>query len=159
MTLEDSGRLETAADDDQYENILEESDDVWEPGDSEYHAMLVSEEEVDDTLSDLETESEGASRNEQEVGDDGDISERKILEAHCGDGPSYLCAAGPSNPWTTRSPTSLFFCPPTPVSTLGTSTPSDDESGPSTPHLHARVCLLRRRTLLRNLRQHSGGNT
>ncbi|KAH9973107.1 hypothetical protein BGW80DRAFT_1311509 [Lactifluus volemus] len=74
MTLEDSDRLETAADDDQYEGILEESDDVWEPGDSEYHAMLVTEEEVDDTLSDLETESEGASRNQKEVGDDDDIS-------------------------------------------------------------------------------------
>jgi hypothetical protein len=116
MTLEDSDRLETAADDDQYEDILEESDDVWEPGDSEYHAMLVVEEEVDDTLCDLETEGEGASRNEQEVGDDDDISERSILEAHCGDGPSYLCVAGPSSPWTTPSPTSaVFFCPPTPV--------------------------------------------
>jgi hypothetical protein len=67
MTLEDPDSLETAADDDWYQDqydILEESDDGWEPGDSEYHAMLVAEEEVDDTLCDLETESGGASRNE-----------------------------------------------------------------------------------------------
>jgi hypothetical protein len=137
MTLEDLDSLETAADDDWYQDqydILEESDDSWEPGDSEYHAMLVAEEATDDTLSDPETENDSASRNEEELGDDDDSSEPSILEAHCGDGPSYFSAAGQSSPWTTPSPTSVFFCPPTPVSTLGTSTPSDDESGPSTPH-------------------------
>jgi hypothetical protein len=97
--------------------------------------MLVAEQEADDTLSDPETENDSTSSNDPEAGDDDNISEPSILEAHCGDGPSYFSATGPRSSWTTPSPTSVFFCPPTPVSTLGTSTPSDDESGPSTPHL------------------------
>ncbi|KAH9956836.1 hypothetical protein BGW80DRAFT_1385378, partial [Lactifluus volemus] len=69
MTLEDPDSLETAADDDWYQDqydILEESDDAWEPGDSEYHAMLVAEEATDDTLSDPGTEKDSASRNEED---------------------------------------------------------------------------------------------
>ncbi|KAI0250851.1 hypothetical protein BJV78DRAFT_523605 [Lactifluus subvellereus] len=115
---DDSDDLDTAADDDQYQDlydILEGSEYEWEPGDTDGPG----------------TENNSPSSNDPEAGDDDDISEPSILEAHCGDGPSFISAPDAGSPWTTSTPTSVF-CPPTPVSTLGPSTPSDSESGPST---------------------------
>ena len=134
MFSDDSSNLDTIAAADEYQDlydILEESEYEWEPEDTEYYATLEVEEEADDVLSDPGTENDSASGISLEAGDDDNISEPSCLEAHCGDGPSFTFAPDAGSPWTTSTPTSVF-CPPTPVSALGPSTPSDGESGPST---------------------------
>jgi hypothetical protein len=68
---------------------------------------------------------------EPEAGDNTNFS----IWSH-GDGrtsPIGFSYTGPGSPWTAPSPTSTFFCPPTPASTPAPLTPSGSESGPSTP--------------------------
>jgi hypothetical protein len=134
MFSEDSDHFDAIANDNLYRDlydILGLSEHEWEPGETQYYAIPEADEEADNILSDLESENDGTSRNDPEGGDDDNSSEASFLEAHCGDGPSFF--ADPGSSWAVPSLTSVF-CPPTPVLTLGPSTPSSSESGPSTPH-------------------------
>jgi hypothetical protein len=134
MFSEDSDHFDAIANDDLYRDlyaILGQSEHEWEPGETEYYAIPEADDEADNNLSDFGTENDRTSSNDPEDRDDDNASEASYMEAHCGDGPSFF--ADPGSSWTVPSLTSVF-CPPTPVSTLGPSTPSDSESGPSTPH-------------------------
>jgi hypothetical protein len=52
--------------------------------------------------------------------------------SHGDDGTSHIAFSNTGSSWAAPSPTSIFFCPPTPASTLAPLTPSGSESGPST---------------------------
>ncbi|KAI9463970.1 hypothetical protein BJY52DRAFT_1250680 [Lactarius psammicola] len=96
-------------------DILEESECRAEPGETEYSTILVADE-------------------------DGRVAEKHDVTAsvsEIGDGTvrnaSYNAVANSSNTWTPPVAVSPFFCSPTTESTLAPPTPSESESGPSTP--------------------------
>ncbi|KAI0302871.1 hypothetical protein B0F90DRAFT_177963 [Multifurca ochricompacta] len=89
-------------------DILEESEYEWEPENQEHYEVPEVEGDAEtSTPSDLETR----------LNDFGAT-------------PRLLAVTDPA-----ASPVSAFFCPPTPASTLGPSTPPGSGSGPSTPIL------------------------
>jgi hypothetical protein len=93
--------------------------------------ILVVDEEVAEvgdgatTPSVLETE-DATARGETQAGDDADTP-----DLECDNAANLI--VNPSKTWTTPFPVSPFFCLPTTESTLAPPTPSENESGPSTP--------------------------
>lgn len=54
-------------------------------------------------------------------------------DLECNTAASYTAVVNAGNTWVTPFPVSPFFCLPTTESTLAPPTPSESESGPSTP--------------------------
>jgi hypothetical protein len=67
-------------------------------------------------------------RIETQAGDDADTP-----DLECSDAASHIAVVKPGKTWATPFPVSPFFCMPTTESTLAPPTPSEGESGPSTP--------------------------
>jgi hypothetical protein len=67
-------------------------------------------------------------RIETQAGDDADTP-----DLECSNATSHVAVVKPSNTWVTPFPVSPFFCMPATESTLAPPTPSESESGPSTP--------------------------
>ena len=65
---------------------------------------------------------------EAQAGDEADTP-----DLECNNAASYIAVVNVSNTWTTPFPISPFFCVPTTESALAPPTPSESESGPSTP--------------------------
>jgi hypothetical protein len=105
--------------------ILEESEDDEELRDPECCTMLGDNNYIP---SQPKAENDGASRR-PEAGDNTNFP----TWSHDEGGTPPIGFSNTGSPWTAPSPTSIFFCPPTPASTLAPLTPSGSESGASTP--------------------------
>lgn len=99
-------------------DIMEESECRVEPEETESSTILVVDE--DDEMGD------GATPGLSETGDDAETP----TDFGRNSAASYLAVVNPS---TTPFAVSPFFCLPTTESTLAPPTPSESESGPSTP--------------------------
>jgi hypothetical protein len=127
---EDSSHLDPS-NDHQYQDLYtipEESEHEEELRDPECCTIPEVEDDNNCVLSEHEAENDGTSRR-REAGYDMNVS----IWSHGDDGTSPIAFSNTGSSWTAPSATSIFFCPPTPSSTLAPLTPSGSESGPSTP--------------------------
>ena len=106
-------------------DILEEMESQLEPDETEYSTILVVDENGD-----VAEIIEGATSSVSETGD-GTVG-IEIQAEDDFDTPGDF-ERDPSDNWTTPFPVSPFFCSPTTESTLAPPTPTESESGPSTP--------------------------
>ncbi|KAI9438206.1 hypothetical protein H4582DRAFT_2076812 [Lactarius indigo] len=104
-------------------DILEESECRVEPEETEYSTILVVDEDSDSDVTEM---GDGATPGISETGDDAETPTNFGRDNAAG----YIAVANPS---TTPFVVSPFFCLPTTESTLAPPTPSESESGPSTP--------------------------
>ncbi|KAI9511688.1 hypothetical protein F5148DRAFT_248048 [Russula earlei] len=109
-------------------SILEESGDEWESSDSDNFSTR-ADDGHEEILSEHEAENEVPSTN-SEAGEDTNVW---IWSSHADVVTCPTVFPRESRPQTTLSPSSIFFFPSTPASTLTTPTPSEGDSGPSTP--------------------------